>query len=112
MAGCCERFLHIDLLVLVRSLPAYVPRMLAHVPVCGDRRCAGLWDESLFSGKRWDERRLKDVLGETSDGAPRAEIRDPFPHYDNLSDTDRKLIGEFIRRNHPRMAHEFAVYGI
>src|SRR5690606_8317866 len=27
-------------------------------------------------------------------------------------DAQRKLIGEFIRLHHPRMAHEFAVYGV
>ena len=39
-------------------------------------------------------------------------MRDPFEHFDNLTETDRKLIGEFIRRHHPRMAHEFALYGV
>jgi hypothetical protein len=39
-------------------------------------------------------------------------VRDPFPHYSNLAESDRKLIGEFIRRHHPRLAHEFAVFGV
>jgi molecular chaperone HtpG len=77
-----------------------------------DRPWPTLWDEFLFSAKRWDDRRLRDVLGETPTGEPRAQVRDPFDSYDDLSDTDRKLIGEFIRRHHPRMAHEFALYGV
>ena len=77
-----------------------------------DRPWPTLWDEFLFSAKRWDERRLRDVLGETPTGEPRAQVRDPFANYDNLSDTDRKLIGEFIRRHHTRMAHEFACHGV
>lgn len=81
-------------------------------PEFPDRPWPDLWDEFLFSAKRWDERRLRDVLGETKTGEPRAQVRDPFANYGNLSDTDRKLIGEFIRRHHPRMAHEFAVYGV
>ena len=71
-----------------------------------------LWDDYLFSAKRWDESRLREVLGETPSGELRAHIRDPFSNYDDLSDTDRKLIGEFIRAHHPRMAHEFACKGV
>lgn len=76
----------------------------------GDRPWPELWDEFLFSAKRWDERRLREVLGENPDG--QAHVRDPFADYDNLTATDRKLIGEFIRRHQPRMAHEFAVNGV
>lgn len=71
-----------------------------------------LWNEFLFSAKRWDNRQIKDVLGETPSGELRAQVTDPFSSYDNLTDSDRKLIGEFIRRHHPRMAHEFARYGV
>jgi molecular chaperone HtpG len=31
---------------------------------------------------------------------------------DLLDGTDKKIIGEFIRRNHPRIAHEIAVFGL
>lgn len=71
-----------------------------------------LWDQFLFSARRWGERELLDILGENLRGEPIAQIRDPFLNYDNLDDSDRKLIGEFIRRHHSRMSHEFAVYGI
>lgn len=81
-------------------------------PGFSDRPWPVLWDEFLFSAKRWDEQRLRDVLGETPSGEPRAQVRDPFTNYEDLSDTDRKLIGEFIRQHHPRMAHEFALYGV
>lgn len=78
----------------------------------GDKPWPVLWEQFLFSAKRWDERRLRDVLGESADGAICSQVRDPFDDYNNLTLTDRKLIGEFIRRNHPRMAHEFAVFGV
>ncbi|MDQ3744890.1 MAG: ATP-binding protein [Acidobacteriota bacterium] len=81
-------------------------------PAFSDRPWPTLWEEFLFSAKRWDERRLREVLGETPAGELRAQVRNPFEGYDDLSDTDRKLIGEFIRRHHPRMAHEFALFGI
>jgi hypothetical protein len=71
-----------------------------------------LWDAFLFTAKRWDERKLIDVFGEIEPGVPRSTVRDPFQHYSNLSDSDRRLIGEFIRANHPRMAHEFALFGV
>ncbi len=78
----------------------------------GDRPWPILWDEFLFSAKHWDDIRLRQVIGETAGGEVRARIEDPFLKYENLSDTDRKLIGEFIRQHHPRMAHEFALYGV
>lgn len=70
-----------------------------------------LWDDYLFSAKRWDDRKLGEVLG-AQDGKPIAAVRDPFKDYKNLTEADCRLIGEFIRRHHPRMAHEFAVYGV
>ena len=32
--------------------------------------------------------------------------------YGNLLETDRRIIGEFIRQHHARMAHQFACFGI
>jgi len=52
-----------------------------------------------------------DVLGERG-GEPVAAVRDPFDDYGNLSTADRKFLGEFIRQHHPRMAHEFAMFGV
>jgi molecular chaperone HtpG len=77
-----------------------------------DRPWPILWDEFLFAAKRWDERRLREVLGETPNGELLAHVGDPFTHYHDLGDSDRKLIGEFIRRHHARLAHEFARFGI
>jgi molecular chaperone HtpG len=71
-----------------------------------------LWDEYLFSARRWDDQKLNNVFGADETGSPRGIVRDPFEFYTNLAETDRKLIGEFIRTHHPRLAHEFAVYGV
>lgn len=71
-----------------------------------------LWDEFLFSAKRWDDQKLRAVFGSDEAGAPLGMVRNPFEFYANLADTDRKLIGEFIRQHHPRLAHEFAVFGV
>ncbi|GEM_PF-2614750 len=71
-----------------------------------------LWNDFLFSAKRWDDRKLRDVFGVGADGEVITTVRDPFDHYDDLKETDRKLIGEFIRWFHPRLAHQFTVYGV
>lgn len=71
-----------------------------------------LWEEFFFMARRWDDQKINDVFGELTDAGAQPVIRDPFECYHNLSDWDRKLIGEFIRHHHPRMAHEFAVYGV
>ncbi len=39
-------------------------------------------------------------------------ISDPARRMNDLHDRDRRLLGEFIRRHHARMAHEFALLGI
>lgn len=66
-----------------------------------------LWDDFIFAARRWDSNKLVEVFG-----CRPASVRNPLDSYDNLSDTDRKLIGEFIRRHHSRIAHEFAVFGV
>lgn len=70
-----------------------------------------LWNNFLFSAKRWDDQKLIEVFGEKKPNVPRGVVRDPFHDYTNLADIDLKLIGEFIRLHHPRLAHEFVVYG-
>jgi molecular chaperone HtpG len=72
---------------------------------------AELWDEFLSVAKHWDDHKLVELFGADEAGAPRALVRDPFSQYDNLTESDRKLIGEFIRQHHAVMAHQFAVFG-
>lgn len=71
-----------------------------------------LWDDYLFSARRWDERRLHQVFGDVGLDPTELQLLDPFSHYENLTTVDRKLIGEFIRLHHARLAHEFAVFGV
>lgn len=71
------------------------------------------WSDFMFLAKRWDDTMLLNVFGEEgSTGSPRAQVRDPFDHWSNLSETDGLLIGEFIRKHHPRLAHEMALHGV
>jgi hypothetical protein len=69
------------------------------------------WSGFLEVARHWDDRILTRLFGANEDGEPLALVSDPFEHYCNLTESDRKLIGEFIRRHHARMAHEFAVFG-
>jgi molecular chaperone HtpG len=69
------------------------------------------WREFLTLAKHWDDRKLVDLFGADEAGAPRALVRNPLDHYDNLTESDRKLIGEFIRQNHAEFAYQFAVRG-
>jgi hypothetical protein len=72
---------------------------------------ADSWRDFLNTAKHWDDRKLVQVFGADEAGAPLALVKDPFDHYSNLTESDRKLIGEFIRRHHPQLAYEFAMAG-
>lgn len=70
-----------------------------------------LWDEFLFTARRWDDRKLANIFGDQFVQEGRT-VANPFERWGNLNQADCKLIGEFIRLHHPRLAHEFAVYGM
>lgn len=72
-----------------------------------------LWSKYLLEAKNWNKELIYSVFGET-EGAffSTASGIDPFKRWETLTEIDLKLIGEFIRRNHSRLAHEFAVFGI
>src|SRR5262249_39839047 len=65
-----------------------------------------LWGEFLREAARFDGKRLKKLFGNTEPAKP--------PPLDALTMTkrDRLLIGEFLRRHHPRLAHEIALQGV
>ena len=71
-----------------------------------------IWDSFYFSARRWDDAKLIGVFGADDNGLPRAHVRDPFSCWNNLSEADRRLIGEFIRFYHARLAHEVAIFGV
>ena len=83
--------------------PENMRRLSTDAPYWSD-----LWRDFLFDATRWDDAVNEAVFGSS-------DIRiDPahtyHPH--NLTSLDRKLVGEFIRQNHCRLAHEFAVFGV
>lgn len=70
------------------------------------------WKDFLFNARRWDDNKLIDVFGSTKNGEPLAQVRDPFNDWDNLTKSDYRLVGEFIRQHHPRIAHEMILFGV
>jgi molecular chaperone HtpG len=85
----------------------------APVPFFDQADWGQAWNEFMFLARRWDDTMLLNVFGEDgTTGAPRAQVRDPFDHWANLNETDNLLIGEFIRKHHPRLAHEMALHGV
>jgi molecular chaperone HtpG len=74
---------------------------------------AQTWDDFMFLARRWDDTKLAQVFGSAEPGGlPTAAVRDPFAHWQNLTRTDHLLLGEFIRQQHPRLAHEMALHGV
>ena len=72
----------------------------------GELAWSTLWTEFLSEASRFDGRRLIDLFGDTD------PVRTPDANSINWSKPDRLLIGEFIRRHHPRLAHEVALAGV
>lgn len=66
-----------------------------------------LWQEFLYDSQYWDEAKKRDVFGDS-----KHKIHSPdLTNFQNLTDYDKKLIGEFIRIYHCRIAHEIAING-
>lgn len=65
-----------------------------------------LWEDFLQEVRRMDDKALKKIFGESKQVEPPKDLR-------RIVDEDQlRLVGEFLRRHHPRLAHEIALYGI
>ena len=66
-----------------------------------------LWQEFLYGSQYWGETKKDVVFGD-----PNYNIQIPdLSNFQNLTGYDKKLIGEFIRIYHCRIAHEIAIKG-
>lgn len=72
-------------------------------PTFDERAWPDLWDAFLAEAKRFNDKKLKSLFGDT------LPVSDPAKTAIDLSNRDRMLIGEFLRRHHPRLAHEIAI---
>lgn len=66
-----------------------------------------LWDEYINEAKKFNGKQLQSIFGSQN-----VIIRNPpLLNSGEISGNDKKLIGEFLRRHHPRLAHEIALKG-
>lgn len=63
------------------------------------------WNRFYDEAKRWGDKRKIDVFGQVID------IPELISNKNEITDYHRMLYGEFIRRHHPRLAHEIARFG-
>jgi molecular chaperone HtpG len=66
-----------------------------------------LWEDFYSEATRFDDRKLKSLLGEKY-----RPVRQPPKRGLPWEELDYLLVGEFLRRHHPRLAHEIALYGL
>jgi molecular chaperone HtpG len=65
-----------------------------------------LWDAFIAEAKRFNDKKLRSLFGDT------LPVSEPGRTALDITNRDRLLIGEFLRRHHPRIAHEIAIGGI
>ena len=66
-----------------------------------------LWLDFLNEVKKFSGKQLKSIFGKDD-----VIVRNPpLNNSGDITENDKKLIGEFIRRHHPRLAHEIAIKG-
>ncbi|WP_294224155.1 ATP-binding protein [uncultured Shimia sp.] len=73
----------------------------------GDRPWNELWVSFLAEARRFDANKLESLFGTNYKPVT------TFPSFDDPWDEfDILLVGEFLRRHHPRLAHEIALQGL
>jgi molecular chaperone HtpG len=66
-----------------------------------------LWEDFINEARKFSGKQLKAIFG-SEDTIIRIP---PFSKPGDITENDKKLIGEFIRRHHARIAHEIAIKG-
>jgi hypothetical protein len=66
-----------------------------------------LWETFLAQAKHYSETELRNILGDAD-----VTARRPPRNFADWTDRDRRLIGEFVRIHHPRLAHEISLKGV
>jgi hypothetical protein len=90
---------------LVKRESAWPPKHAKFLDKMNGAAWPDLWEGFLREAKRWDGQKREDLFG-TSREIRRPPDEGPWDEDDNL------LIGEFLRRHHPRLAHEIAICGV
>jgi hypothetical protein len=74
-------------------------------PYFDDEPYPDLWKKFVEEARRFSPARNERLFGSENPVAP------PDPHDKEWTPNQFKLAGEFVRRHHPRLAHEIALYG-
>ncbi|MFC3747662.1 ATP-binding protein [Paenibacillus sp. GCM10012306] len=64
------------------------------------------WSKYLRESKKWSGKKRQEIFGKKT-----LLLKEPSKDKNEHSKTDKIFIGEFIRRHHPRMAHEIVLSG-
>jgi hypothetical protein len=73
-----------------------------------DKAWPTLWNDYLEEVKKYSGKQKKNLFGNEYQPFKKPTLHDKL----SIDKADRMLIGEFIRRYHPRLAHEMSLYGI
>jgi molecular chaperone HtpG len=76
-----------------------------------DRPWPELWQSFRQDARHFSKSQLDRLLGSEHNGTPAVAFGDSDRHPDRWTESDRLLIGEFLRRHHARLAHEMAIHG-
>lgn len=78
-----------------------------HIKDLDSLKWSELWEDFINEARKFSGKQLKSIFGshETIIRVP------PFSTPGEITENDKKLIGEFIRRHHARIAHEIAIKG-
>jgi hypothetical protein len=73
------------------------------VPEFDDKSWPELWADFLAEARRFNDKKLIALFGDTE------RVREPPLSALEMSQRDRLLIGDFLRKHHPRFAHELII---
>jgi molecular chaperone HtpG len=76
------------------------------IPNSDDEPWPVLWSDFLGEASRFDAKKLFGLFGNTE------PAHNPGLDPTKWNQRDKMLIGEFLRRHHPRLAHEVALWGV
>lgn len=103
---CGMRLSKDGFLQLVDPKSKWPPKTSRFLDKIQDRPWTDLWSDFLREASRWDDQKLVDLFGNQAE-----PIKEPAKA-GKWDEQDLLLIGEFLRRHHPRLAHEIAICGV
>ena len=103
--------MHLDEKAFIRLVRSDNTRII--VSDLDKKRWPSLWEEYLGEARRWDSKYQNNIFGNllSSNSTNRPVFRRPSDDVEEWDQIDRLLAGEFLRRHHPRLAHEIAIEG-